>query len=115
MMACPQTRSSSMPGRILSCLVVCFLAVASAGAQETTGTIQGRILDQQSLPMPGVVVTATGPQGPQEATTESDGRFSIPFLTPGPYSLRAELQGFKPIERKDIAVALGQTVDLKLE
>ena len=59
-----------MPVRILSCLVVCLLTAVIAAAQETTGSIQGRIVDQQGLPVPGVVVTATGAQGPQEATSK---------------------------------------------
>jgi outer membrane receptor for ferrienterochelin and colicin len=37
------------------------------GAIETTGTIKGRIVDAQGLAIPGVAVTATGPQG---GTTE---------------------------------------------
>ena len=101
-------------------VVVFMLAIAlsSAGslaAQETTGTIQGRIVDQQALPVPGVTVTATGSQGAKEATTGTDGRFTIPFLTPGAYGVRAELQGFKAVEQNDINVSLGQTVDLALK
>src|SRR5262249_51217921 len=60
----------------------------------------------------GVTVTATGPQGVKTAVTDTDGRFSMPFLTPGTYAVRAELQGFKAIEQSGVNVSLGQTVDL---
>jgi outer membrane receptor protein involved in Fe transport len=72
------------------------------------------VTDTQSLAVPGATVTAIGPQGNKTATTDTDGRFSIPFLTPGVYAVRAELQGFKAIEQKDIAVRLGQTSDVPL-
>ncbi len=84
-------------------------------AQETTGRIQGQIVDQQALSVPGVSVVVTGPQGANEALTDGDGRFTLPFLTPGAYAVRAALDGFKAVERRDIIVSLGQTVDLRLE
>ena len=54
------------------------------------------------------------PQGAKRVTTDSDGRFAVPFLTPGAYTVRVELQGFKTVERNGIAVALGQTVNLPI-
>ncbi len=92
-----------------------LLSVSSLQAQETTGRIEGRIVDAQSLPVPGAIVTATGPQGEKTVITETDGRFTVPLLTPGPYRLRAELQGFKVIQKNDIDVSLGQTVDIELQ
>src|SRR5262245_8681612 len=91
--------------------------VASAGsllAQETTGTLRGRITDAQGLGVPGVTVAVTGPQGIKTAVTDTEGRYNVPFLTPGAYSVRAELSGFKAVERGGVAVGLGQTVDLPL-
>jgi len=96
----------------VTCLVGLF--VSSAAAQQTTGTISGRIADAQGLAVPGVTVTATGPQGAKNTVTDTEGRFTIPFLTPGTYTVRAELQGFKPIDRPDVQVRLGQNVELPL-
>src|SRR5262245_53026061 len=90
-------------------------SAAELAAQETTGQIVGRMVDSQSLPMPGVTVTATGPQGQKFEITDGDGRFTVPFLTPGLYQLRAELQGFKTLEKNDITVSLGQTVNLAFQ
>ena len=94
-----------------------WLILGSVGsfAQETSGTIRGRIVDAQGLPVPGVSVTATGPQGVKSATSETDGRFTFPFLTPGTYSVRAQLQGFKSVEQQNLTVGLGQTLDLPLK
>ena len=65
-------------------------------------------MDPQGLGVPGVTVTATGPQGAKTTVSDGDGRFTIPFLTPGTYAVRAELQGFKTVEQKDVTVSLGQ-------
>jgi hypothetical protein len=87
---------------------------AAVSAQETTGTVRGRVVDPQGLPLPGVTVTVIGPQGEKTAQTDTDGRFNIAFLTPGAYTVRAELQGFKAREQERVAVSLGQTVDVPM-
>ena len=48
---------------------------AIAAAQDTTGTIAGRVVDAQNLAVPGVTVTATGAQGTKTTVTDGDGRF----------------------------------------
>jgi outer membrane receptor for Fe3+-dicitrate len=87
----------------------------TAFAQGTTGAIAGRIADAQGLAVPGVTVTVTGPQGAKTVVTDAEGRFSVPFLTPGAYVVRAELAGFKAVEQPNVTVSLGQNVDLSLK
>jgi hypothetical protein len=98
-------------------LLAALFALASlsvSSAQETTATISGRVTDPQGLAVPGVTVTVVGPQGSKTATTDGDGRFQVAYLVPGPYSVRAELQGFKTVERPGVALRLGQTIDVPL-
>src|SRR5262249_33204001 len=104
----------AMPRRYLLLLMVLMLPAAPLLAQETTGQITGRIVDGQGLAVPGATVTVTGPQGSKTTTSDSDGRFSVPFLTPGTYAVHAELQGFKGFEQKDVRVVLGQTADIPI-
>ena len=99
------------------CVVVAWIVAsvaAGAAAQDTTGTIAGRIADAQGLAVPGVTVTATGSQGAKSTITDAEGRFTIPFLTPGPYAVHGELQGFKSVDRSDVQVRLGQAVEIPL-
>jgi carboxypeptidase family protein len=65
--------------------------------------------------VPGVSVTISGVQGSKIATTDAEGRFSVPFLTPGRYDVKAELSGFKTVQQKGLTVALGQTLDVPLK
>ena len=102
--------------RTFALLLAFVIACAGvARGQETTGAINGRVTDAQGLAVPGVGVTVTGAQGAKQATTDSEGRFSVPFLTPGRYDVRAELSGFKVVEQKGVTVALGQALDLPLK
>ena len=102
--------------RTMAAAIALLLGIVTTGfAQETTGAVRGRVVDAQGLPVPGVTVTVTGPQGAQTAVADSEGRFNFPFLTPGTYGVRAELPGFKGAERKGIVVSLGQVVDTPLK
>ena len=98
----------------LFALIIVLTSAGIASAQQTTGTITGRATDAQNLAVPGATVTLTGPQGSRTAVTDAQGRFTFPYVTPGTYTIRAELTGFNTVERKDIFVSLGQTVELPL-
>ncbi len=97
-------------------IIVCVLSsAASARAQETTtGSIAGRVVDAQGLAVPGATVTVITPQGPRTFTSDGDGAFFAPFLTPGTYEVTVELQGFRTLDRQNIDVRLGQRVELTL-
>jgi len=98
-------------------VIVLFACCGFAGslcAQQTTGVIAGRIVDAQGLALPGVTVTATGAQGAKSTTSDGEGRFTIPFLTPGPYVVGAQLVGFKPVGQAGVEVRLGQAVEISL-
>ena len=96
--------------------VALWLALAGvASAQETTGTLTGRLQDSQGLALPGVNVTITGQQGAKTAVSDPDGSYRFPFLTPGSYDVRAELQGFKTVEQRGVTVSLGQTTTVNMQ
>jgi outer membrane receptor protein involved in Fe transport len=100
----------------LSAIIVALLCLTGvASAQDTTGTLTGRLVDTQGLAVPGATVTVTGPQGSKSFVSDAEGRFSAPFLVPGTYDVRAELQGFKAVDVKGVTVSLGQTTDISLK
>jgi len=94
-------------------VLLLLIGVAFAGAQETTtGSIAGQVVDAQGAPVPGATVTLSSNQGSKTFVTDGQGRFFAPYLTPGTYSVRAELAGFSPVEQKNVTVRLGQRVEL---
>jgi outer membrane receptor protein involved in Fe transport len=103
---------------ISSMIILCslWLAATPAVAQQTTGSITGRILDDQGASIPGVTVTgknlATG--FARTDVSDAEGVFRLTALPVGSYDLTAELSGFSRIENKGIVVNVGQTLDLNL-
>jgi hypothetical protein len=99
-------------------LVLLLVCSASAFAQETRGTIAGRVLDEQGGAMPGVSVTITNVDTNVSTTltTNSTGYYQAPLLLPGNYRVAAELQGFKTSVRSGIILSVAQqaSVDLAL-
>ncbi len=110
---------SSITGRILCSfgLVFVWALAPLAGAQQTTGTIAGRVLDPQGSAIPGATVTATNTQTGFSRGTVSDteGLYRLAALPVGTYDVKVELQGFATIEQKGLQVSVGQTVDANFD
>ena len=100
-----------MKRALLAAFVILWLPSAAL-AQETTGSIAGRVLDPQGAVMPEASVTLRSGQGTTSLTTDAHGQFLAPYLTPGLYTVRVERAGFKPLEQRDVRVRLGQRVEL---
>jgi hypothetical protein len=100
----------SMARTIFFCLIACVACVPLAAAQTQTGTVEGKVLDQQGAVLPGVNVTLTGPRGTQTTVTDAQGMFRFVGLEPATYALKAELTGFLSESQPDIVVGLGKTV-----
>lgn len=64
-------------------------------AVAATGTIAGTVVDDRGQPLDGVVVSATG--GSTSVTiSDRQGEFTLRSLMPGPYLVRAHLEGYIP-------------------
>jgi hypothetical protein len=91
---------------------LCLLAtVAAAGAQQTTGTIAGRVLDEQKAAVPGATVTAKNDSTGFSRTEVSDaeGLYRITGLPVGSYALTIEMSGFQP-QKRSVQVNVSETV-----
>ncbi len=98
---------------ILLTLLVAFVA-CGVSAQTLTGTITGKVTDEQGGVLPGVTVTLTGKTGAQSQVSDAKGEYRFIGLAPGTYNVRSELQGFRPKEQQGIEIGLGKTVDVNL-
>src|SRR5215471_10063662 len=87
--------------RIGLALAVALLLVAPLAVAQTTGTIEGQVVDQNGGALPGVTVEATSPalQGTRTATTGSDGRFRFVNVPPGQYKVTGNLSGFGTVQK----------------
>jgi len=100
----------SLAGSIL-CLFALSL-VASSQSSSVSGDIRGTITDSSGAVLAKVTVGATEHQTGLQRTSTSDttGQYRLTGLPPGSYELTAQLPGFATGVRKEVAVALGQTM-----
>src|SRR5262245_39136866 len=65
--------------------------------QTTTGTLEGTVIDQQNLPLPGVLVRVINTTNGFEygRRTDTTGTYRIDFLPAGEYDITAEKEGFQ--------------------
>ncbi len=94
-------------------VLVCAGPLLADGPQ--TGTIDGRVLDAQGAPLPGVTVTLTGPQNTRTVITDPDGVYRFALLLAGRYTVNAELEGLGAAElATDLDPGQRRGVDLTL-
>jgi hypothetical protein len=100
--------------RVLFVVVVSVLASAPAFGQGGVAEINGSIADQTGSVLPGVTVTITDEATGLMRTVVSgeSGRFVIPAVTPGRYTVTAELAGFQMQRRTGVPVLVGQAITL---
>ena len=105
------SKSSRFGGALAAVLL---LASSSMLWAQTTGRIQGQVLDAQAAALPGATVTVTSPnlQGAQTQVTDSEGNYRFLSLPPGRYTVKVELASFKTFEQNNVDVGLDRTVTL---
>jgi len=109
-----------MSRKMLFLLIVACLGLATlAMSQELqTGSIRGKVVDENGTPLPGVAITISGPAliGKVTTATNSEGQFRAPLLTPGAgYRIRAELSGFETIIQTDLIINVNKTISIEIK
>jgi hypothetical protein len=99
---------------VFGAALLVLLACVSAAAQQTTGNVAGRVVDQQSAAVPGVTVTAKSPSTGfiRSEVTDVEGVYRLTALPVGVYEVTAELQGFATVSKKDVIVDVSTTVSI---
>ena len=102
-----------LPLAMIALLCLGWLA-PSAPAQESRGTIVGRVTDQTGAAIPGANVTVTSQAmgTKQAAQTNETGAYQAAYLIPGLYTVEVESTGFKKYVQKDIEVRVNDRIEL---
>lgn len=109
-----------MVGPEARCALCLFLLCAtSLPAQESRATLLGLITDATGAVLPSARLTATNIETEIRYSSRSNGEgiYVIPYLPPGAYRLRVELEGFRTYERGPIALQTGDRlrIDVNLQ
>jgi len=102
-----------IPATLLSFVVLApLLAGVPARAQSTSATIRGIVKDDTGG-LPGASIVARESSGgfSFNATTGSDGSFTLAGLRPGTYDITVTMDQYKPAARR-LQVLVGQDIDL---
>lgn len=83
----------------------------SLAAQTTTGTVRGKVTDQNGTPLGGAEVRATNAASgvSRVVSAGADGSYVLPGLVPGTYDVVARYIGHTP-QRRQVVVRIGATL-----
>src|SRR6266446_1175793 len=83
---------------------------------QGNGRILGTVTDQTGAVLPGATVSVIDTRRglARTLTTDSAGEFNAPTLTPGTYTVRVEMKGFKTLDRQNVVLEVGKEVRVDL-
>lgn len=105
--------SFARPLRLCVLVIASLFGLASAAhAQADRGTLTGQVTDQSAAIIPGASVKAihVATNFERQATTSSEGSYTIPQLPVGSYVVIVTVQNFQTTTIENIEVTAGSTV-----
>ncbi len=98
--------------KCLFAAVAAMLLSVVAFAQVTTSSINGRISDSEGVVAGAAVIATHVPSGTTYySTTDNNGAYRINAVTPGgPYSVKVEMLGYRPVEYTGVYAPLGEVI-----
>src|SRR5882724_2651771 len=102
----------------LSALVAVLIAACfvPAFAQESRGSIEGRILDKTGALIPNVAVSATNvaTNVSTKTTSNHEGNYVLSFLVSGLYQVSASADGFKTVQTQNLELRIHDRLQVDL-
>ena len=97
--------------------IVLALIISAPLAAQQRGSIGGKILDAEGLPLPGATITVTEQSTgfTRTVVTAETGSYSVPNLEPGLYSVTVEMSGFAAIKQSDLRLTSGLNIPLDIK
>ena len=98
-------------------VVLCLLlasCLAFAQGVGASGDLKGTVSDPQGAVVGGATVTVTQPERgiKRTTTTDANGDYRVPGLSPANYDITVEHAGFQTMVQKGVTVNVGQVVNL---
>ena len=99
---------------ISAAALIALTPIAFAQSTAINGAIEGVTKDSTGAVLPGVTVNVTNVDtgATRTLTTNAAGEYRALLLPLGSYRVRAELSGFKALERSGFSLSAGRTVEI---
>ncbi|HSS44565.1 MAG TPA: carboxypeptidase-like regulatory domain-containing protein, partial [Thermoanaerobaculia bacterium] len=94
-------------GFLLAAVAVMLASGPGLLAQQNTGSIYGRAVDEQGAGVPSATATLTGSLAPRTTVTDANGYFRLLKVPPARYKLTIMMPGFSTVEFANVVVTLG--------
>src|SRR4051812_7382775 len=100
----------------LFALMAAIILLAAPVRAQSTGTIQGTVVDTQNAAVPGatVVITNTATGLSRTLVTDAKGSYLAASLPPSPYTIEVTLPGFQT-QMRSVTLQVSQTVSMDLQ
>src|ERR1700745_794507 len=97
--------------------VLALCSLPMYGQTANTGAIAGSVRDPSGalVASAALVVKSQATQEERDLTTDAEGNFSVPLLTPGNYDLTVRALGFEPLVLKSVPVQITEVSRLKIQ
>ncbi len=91
---------------LLTTIFAVSLLIRPMQAQVVTATLTGNVLDASGATVPGATITARqADTGVVRSTkTSTDGLYTLPYLSPGAYTVNIEAPGFKQFTQENVTL-----------
>src|SRR3954452_14141482 len=101
-----------MSTKTIVAIIGTLILSAGLDAQESRGSITGRVIDVSGAAIPGAEVKAVNAEtgGAAKAQSNESGNFTLPYLTPGKYNVEVAYAGFKTAQRPSVQRGLNDVV-----
>lgn len=104
---------------VVAAFILVVFATTPLAAQTQTGTISGTVTDPSGGAIVGAPVTITNEATnvSQQTATDPAGRYNVPQLPIGTYTVSVSMNGFQPVNHKGISLSVGASliVDFSLK
>ena len=100
--------------RVMALVVAMACTATATVSAQSVGSIAGTVMDPSKGALPGAVVTARneGTGAVREVVTDAEGRYAMPLLPIGSYTVTATMTGFQTPRRSRRALEVQQSLTL---
>ncbi len=102
---------------VLLAALTLLLSVGRAFAQSGTSTIKGSVTDQTGAAVPGATVTISNPETgfSRSTTTNNEGSYQFPAISPATYQLAVEAGNFKKAVNNSVQATIDSTAIINIQ